>query len=125
MWTWKQSTGELNFVADDPVGYTQSTGYSGYGQGKNNPAMQAMPDVGPIPCGMYTIGPAFFDSEKGPCVMALVPDPANEMFGRGGFLIHGDSIEDPGFASHGCVILDHATRETIAVSSDRRLQVVA
>ena len=31
-------------------------GYSGHGEGKNNPAMQKVPNVGPIPVGKYTIG---------------------------------------------------------------------
>jgi len=119
MWTWTQETGTLT-----KIGISPARGYSGYGRGKNNPAMQAMPDVGPIPRGTYAIGPAFFHPEKGPCVMGLVPDAENEMFGRGGFLIHGDSIEDPGFASHGCIILDHETREAIANSLDRRLKVI-
>ena len=61
----------------------------------------------------------------GPFVLRLTPAPTNEMFGRDGFLIHGDSIEHPGSASHGCIILPRAIREAIAKSDDDTLHVVA
>jgi hypothetical protein len=47
------------------------------------------------------------------------------MFGRDGFLIHGDSVEHPGTASHGCIIMSRAIREAIAQSDDHELNVVA
>jgi hypothetical protein len=43
-WTYKQSTGEL-----DHNGAAIGAGYSGHGAGLNNPAMQNVHDVGPIP----------------------------------------------------------------------------
>jgi hypothetical protein len=44
---------------------------------------------------------------------------------RTGFLIHGDSIEHPGTASHGCIIMPRAIREAIAQNDDHDLNVVA
>ncbi len=53
-WTYAQTTGELQ--RDDKL---VATGYSGNGPGKNNPAMEDVPNVGPIPSGDWTIaGPA-------------------------------------------------------------------
>ena len=102
--------------------YEQSTGfwksgdgrvlaecYSGYQNGKNNPDKQDQVGVGPIPQGWYTgTGPEAAGpgetSPHGPYVIRWVPDAENQMFGRAGFLAHGDSIKNPGTASHGCII---------------------
>ena len=96
------------------------------GTGKNNPAMQNVADAGPIPRGNYTIGVPIdlAGGPHGPYVLPLTPNPANQMFGRFGFLIHGDSIAKPGAASLGCVILSRTIREAIAASGDRELTVV-
>jgi hypothetical protein len=123
MWIYEQSTGKLSH-AGQPV---EECGYSGFEDGKNNPALQDKVDLGPIPRGHYTIGPVEFadtDGPHGPFVLPLNPDPANEMFGRCGFLIHGDSIAHAGCASHGCIIFPRAIREAIAQSGDPELQVV-
>jgi|HubBroStandDraft_2_1064218.scaffolds.fasta_scaffold112497_2 hypothetical protein len=123
MWTYDQQTGLL--LGSDGKGYPG--GYSGHGLGVNNPAMQSTPDVGPIPQGFYTIGSPYVDPEKGPLVMALTPDPTNEMYGRGGFLMHGDLVTEIGLklASLGCIVEPHATRLIVANSGDNRLQVIA
>jgi hypothetical protein len=121
MWTYRQSTGEL---ARD--GVTAGTGYSGYETGRNNPAMQDVENTGPVPQGIYTIGaPQCVESPgpHGPFILPLTPDPANTMFGRSGFLIHGDSIARPGFASRGCIIAGRLIREAIAASGDAGLTV--
>jgi hypothetical protein len=123
MWTYEQASGELF----DAAGELVATGYSGFPpSGRNNPALQDEPNVGPIPCGLYTIG-APIDLEggpHGPYVLPLTPDPANAMHGRAGFLIHGDGLGDhAGSASHGCVILSRAVRTAIAASGDNRLKV--
>jgi hypothetical protein len=95
-------------------------------QYKNNPAAQNLKGLGPLPCGFYTIGPLFNDPETGPASMRLTPDPDNEMFGRGGFLIHPDSIARPGTASEGCIAMEpESARVAVSKSGDDRLQVVA
>jgi hypothetical protein len=119
-WTYRQSTGEID-LDDNMIG----TGYSGNGQGLDNPAMQDVPDVGPIPEGNYTIGPAFDSPAKGPCVHHLLPDPANQMFGRDGFLIHGDNSAMNHTASEGCIILTRDIRQRISDSGDTQLTVIA
>jgi hypothetical protein len=120
MWIYEQSSGRLS-----RNGSLVGTGYSGIGDGKNNPAMQDAHDVGPIPQGNYTMGTAINSPTHGPCAIPLTPDPANQMFGRSEFLVHGDSLEHPGQASHGCVIMARAVRDQLVASSDKLLNVVA
>jgi hypothetical protein len=120
-WTYAQKTGELQ-----QDGKPIAAGYSGAGEGKNNPAMQNVPDVGPIPQGEWTIaGPPANTADHGPYVLKLNPTAGTETFGRSGFLMHGDSKEHPGLASHGCVILPRPAREQVWISGDRELEVLA
>lgn len=117
-WAYKQATGWISRDGENVV-----EGYSGAGDGKNNPAMQDVPNVGPLPAGKYTIGEPSDTKTHGPYVLHLTPDAANEMFGRSGFLIHGDSVVHPGTASEGCIILPRKVREQIWASEDRALVV--
>jgi hypothetical protein len=117
-WSYSQSTGVLSLN-----GNRMGKGYSGNGVGMNNPNAQNIPDHGPIPQGRYTIGTAHTDPQKGRVVMPLTPNPANEMFGRDGFLIHGDNHLQNFSASEGCIILDRPIRDEISESSDRTLVV--
>lgn len=117
---YEQKTGR--FCRDN--GKLLGVGYSGHGEGKNNPTLQHVHNVGPIPCGDYTIGPPRNSKKRGPYVLPLMPDPTNEMFERSAFLIHGDSIKTPGTASEGCIILSRKVREAIWASEDKRLKVI-
>ncbi len=123
MWTYYQKSGEM-FHDDDAF----AVGYAGRYTGKNNPAMQNVPNTGPLPVGIYRIGDAYTHATKGPLTMNLAPDAANEMFGRDAFRIHGDSGEHPGMASEGCIVLNHGYRQGIADAvhgGDRMLEVRA
>jgi type VI secretion system (T6SS) effector TldE1-like protein len=120
MWTYVQTSGKL--IAPD--GEVVSTGYSGAGSGKNNPTEENVQNVGPIPEGFYGIDAPINSSKHGPFALPLLPDPGNDMFGRDEFLIHGDSIENPGTASEGCIIQPRVAREQVWESGDHRLQVV-
>lgn len=119
MWLYEQTTGRI--IRDSIIGH----GYSGCGEGKNSPGHQSIRNIGPIPCGVYRIGDPFNTKTHGPYVLALTPDVANQMFGRAGFLIHGDSVVEPGTASEGCIIQPRSIREEIYLSGDRMLEVVA
>jgi len=119
-WTYIQETGELQ-----QDGKPVANGYSGSGPGKNNPDLQIVHNVGPIPQGDWTIsGPPISTAEHGPYVLRLNPAPETDTFGRSGFLIHGDSKMAPGTASQGCVILPRSVREEVWQSGDRDLTVV-
>jgi hypothetical protein len=118
-WTYHQQTGELRDASGTSIG----TGYSGSPAGKNDPSKQDIPDVGPIPRGEYTIGEPFDSPTHGPYAMHLTPAAGNVMFGRSGFLMHGDSVEHPGAASEGCIIMSPAVRHSLWLSSDHALTV--
>jgi hypothetical protein len=126
VWTYVQRTGEL--LHD---GLHIAVGYSGWdnpetGQkGKNNPELQNIEETGPIPVGKYFIGSPHNTLTHGPFVLPLTPDPTNEMFRRSAFLIHGDSVVEPGTASRGCIIMSRAVRAQVAASGDKLLQVIS
>lgn len=120
MWLYIQKTGELLHNGAH-VGF----GYSGHGIGKNNPDMQNVKRVGPLPCGWYTIEKHVDTEDHGPFCLPLTPDAANEMFGRADFLMHGDKIGAPGTASEGCIIQAHDVRVDVERSGDNRLQVIS
>jgi hypothetical protein len=133
---YEQATGFLSFD-----GQNIETCYSGHGEGRCNPAMQHIMNVGPIPCGWYTYGelkcrqvpqPGQVCGDcggvgrhtHGPDVLHLIPDTTNEMYGRAGFLIHGDNpLHD---ASEGCIIASHPTRLRMGLDlvANRRIEVV-
>lgn len=117
---YKISTGELT-----RDGVPLGAGYSGQPECKNDPGKCGVHDHGPIPPGFYTIGEPHDSSTHGPYVLPLTPHRDNEMHGRSGFLIHGDSVAHPGTASQGCIILPRAVRETVHRLADPDLEVVA
>ena len=102
-----------------------TTGYSGYGDWKNNPAAQKMKGLGPIPCGLYHIGAPYDSPNVGPFALPLEALPGTDTFGRGDFKIHGDSRVHPGAASHGCIILARNDREWLAKNDEKTLEVFA
>ena len=119
MWQYRSASGELlhNGVH---VGY----GYAGHGAGKNQPAMENIHDIGPIPRGNWLIlGPPSDTTGHGPYVLRLIAFPGTQTFGRGGFLIHGDSVSAPGTASLGCIVLAPDVRHAIWMSGDHGLVV--
>jgi len=129
MWTYEQTTGRLfapngEFVAD---------GYSGGGTdladvdaiaGKNNPAMQNVHFAGPIPQGLCTVGEPVNSETHGRYALPLTPDVSTNTFGRDHFLMHGDSIPNPGFASDGCIIQPYDARVKLWESGDHQINVV-
>ena len=104
--------------------YRADTNPSGI-KGKNNPAAQNIHCIGPLPQGLYLLDA--WESEHpglGPWVCHLTPSPANEMFGRSGFYIHGPSQTDPDGSSEGCICLLRTDRMSVKQSGESTLQVV-
>ncbi|MGE9656958.1 tlde1 domain-containing protein [Snodgrassella alvi] len=120
-WTYAQINGELKHN-----GVSIVAGYAGFGKGKFNPSMQCVRNVGPLPRGKYIMKELILKHRTcGEYVIRLEPDPRNNMCGRSGFLIHGDSAKHPGFASQGCIILDKKYRKDMWNSGDKILEVIA
>ena len=124
MWTYEQRTGKLSHN-----GEVVATGYAGGNEGrnpegKNSPEHQSVPKVGPLPQGKYKFGTPVAQSHLGPFAIPLIPDPANEMFGRSDFYMHGDTTPS-GNASEGCIIMARAIRNAAAASPDNELEVVS
>lgn len=121
MWKFEQASGKL-FAAD---GSLAGKGYAGRDAGKNNPAMQNVEGMGPLPVGFYTINAPYDHPTVGKYAMPLFPDPANAMFRRTSFFMHGDSIAAPGTASHGCIVMPRFVREHVWGSGDHKIRVVS
>lgn len=119
-WTYHQRTGEV--VAPD--GVMEGHCYSGHGAGLNNPLLQDVVRVGPIPRGWYSIGPAHVSDHTGPITMNLDPLPGTETFGRSLLRWHGDNKWLNHSASEGCIVGGRAIRLEVAQSVHRYLEVV-
>jgi hypothetical protein len=122
VWTFSQSSGKLY-----KNGEFFACCYSGIGLGLNNPNMQEVKNVGPLPRGLYRIGPAYNHPHLGPVTMNLEPINGTNTFGRGDFRIHPDSKANFGkyLASHGCIVgLLRAQREAVNNDPDKELEVV-
>lgn len=120
-WTYSQSMGDLRHD-----GHLVGNGYAGRGEGLNNPAMQDARDVGPLPRGQYRIGPPVNPpNHLGPVALPLDPDPANRMFNRADFFMHGDNAAQHHAASCGCIIMRPSVRQQVDASGDRALTVIA
>jgi len=122
MWIWKSREGEL-WESVDGVESLVCSGYSGAVGFTNDPDQEKIRSKGPIPRGKWEIGSVIAKhSRLGPTVIRLAPE-GWDPYGRSGFLIHADSIKNPGGASEGCIILPKAARDRIAASSVKTLEV--
>lgn len=119
LWRYFQSTGKL-FKDNSFIGI----GYSGTGMGLNNPKAQSVHNIGPIPIGLWKIGPWVNNKHLGPCVAFLEPSKNTNTFDRSGFFIHGDNKLMNHSASEGCIILSRALREQIKDSGITQIEIV-
>lgn len=120
MWTYSQSTGAIRSPE-----MLEGTGYSGFGPGLDNGALESEPNVGPIPKGQWQIIEWLDNYEtKGPVVAKLEP-VGHDAYGRSGFLIHGDNSDMNHTASLGCIIAARYIRQAWRASGDHDLMVIA
>ena len=122
-WRYHQKTGKLEHADSDGDLVYIATGYSGAGEGKNNPALEHMANLGPIPRGRYQISAPRTSERTGLYVFDLIPD-GHDAYKRTDFQIHCNHKESPGSASTGCIVLGRAIREMISESDDNQLEVV-
>jgi Protein of unknown function (DUF2778) len=105
------------------VGGVEFTAYSGHGEGLNNPALEAVHNIGPIPRGPWEVVEWLDNYEnKGSCVARLAP-VGHDAHGRSGFLCHGDNPEQNHTASDGCIVAAHDARQAWRNSGDMNLTV--
>ena len=120
MWVYSQSSGQLW----NPSGACIATGYSGFGAGKNNPALEGVRSIGPIPRGYWVMTGVYDSKRAGPLAIKLEPSGHNAL-DRDYFRVHGDSAARPGSASKGCIVLWRVIRQAIIDSNDKMLRVIA
>lgn len=118
-WVYKIDAGEMRNGDQVFEGYTGK-----FGPSRDNPDYCRVACVGPIPTGSWEIGEPVDSVRMGPRAIPLTARTGTETFGRNGFYIHGDSLEHPGRASDGCIILSRAAREVIVASPDKNLEVI-
>lgn len=117
---YQQSTGNLWIK-----GVLQSAkGYAGHGTGLNNPAMENVKGVGPLPRGLWRLGPWSDHPHLGKIVSHLLPISVPNLYGRDEFFIHGDNALMNHTGSDGCIVLDKATRLALRASGETQLRVV-
>lgn len=123
---YSQANGTYDLIVDGVAPKRIGVGWAGCGNGKNNPAMQGVKSVGPLPRGRYTIGKPNTHPTVGPFAMRLTPIEGTDMLGRDGFLIHGPAKnpKDRGNESHGCPILERSRREALWATGARIFEVV-
>ena len=134
-----QATGHLEMIEANGNATLLGSGWAGNDsrpgvnphqvQGRNNPAMQAEHNIGPLPRWTYTIGTPITHPHLGPLAFPLTPDPDpnGEMCGRSAFFIHGANSTDPLNSSEGCIIMPHDVRVHLAefvAAGINRLEVV-
>lgn len=112
-----------------PDGSLAGVGYAGGNCGKNpegvnNPDMQDVHSIGPLPAGNYDIGAPVEGTHLGPFALPLTPHPGNEMYGRSAFYCHGDNSKEDQSASEGCNVQARNVREEMWASDDHVLTVV-
>ena len=115
------------------------TAYSGHGEGKNNPAMEAVKGVGPIPQGLWRMLPPRNRNQHpdiaageefghtGDYSIPLVPVD-HDAHGRTAIYFHGEKIgAPPGTTSNGCPVRSpQSDRERLwRGCPDHMLRVVA
>jgi hypothetical protein len=119
--TFSQTTGTLT----DNEGQIVATGWSGHGEGKNNPLMQSVHNVGPLPQGLYKVGVWEDHPHLGHMVAHLSMVDGKD-FGRDGFFIHGPSKDKDkyGEESQGCIVVPRPDRQKVHDLNPQCVQVV-
>jgi RHS repeat-associated protein len=116
--TFSQRTGRLLCVDHTGTAYLDATGYSGRGEGRNNPALQGVVNTGPTPRGDWRIeAPEDRPKSTGLVSRPLTPLPGNTVFDTlrdpDSFVIHGADPNRPENSSRGCPVLGRQVRESL------------
>jgi hypothetical protein len=114
------ATGKIEGIPNLP----NATGYSGHGAGLNNPNLERIKGIGPIPRGKWRIVRwEDHHGELGPQVAILEPD-GWDAYDRSLFRIHGDNSLGNYSASNGCISASRAVRDAWRASGEMKFEVV-
>lgn len=111
----------------DDQGHQLALGWAGNHEGKNNPDMQQVRCVGPLPQGTYKVEPWISQHPHlGPDVAPLT-QVAGETYGRGDFFIHGPSVASDryGEESKGCIVIPRPMRQAVEAAAPDFILVTA
>ncbi len=87
----------------------EQSAYSGKGLGLNNPKLERIKNVGPLPAGLYRLaGPI---SEPTARTFRLIYEGGPGLFGRDGFLVHGGNAGRD--SSRGCIVASRKVRQLL------------
>lgn len=119
---YEQRSGKFTIIAISDDGgqeraVHQCTCSAGKGSGRNNPSLEDVRSIGPLPRGEYVIREERHARFAAPS-FRLVPHPKNRMHGRDGFFIHG------GTNSAGCILMRYSDRCEVQHHKPDRLFVV-
>ena len=95
----------------------------GHLQGRNNPRLQAVKCIGPLPQGVYRVGEWGTHSVVGQNSAPLT-QIGGDSFGRGDFFIHGPGA-DYANSSEGCIVIPHDDRMRVIALNPTTITVVA
>jgi hypothetical protein len=125
MWLYLSRSGAL--LRSLPTGHREivAYGFAGRREGLNDPDLQHVKGIGPLPEGLYTIEAPHDSATTGPYTLRLVPHPNNRMFGRSSFAMHGPNKAAPAESSHGCMVFEITRRRLTWESGDHTLKVCA
>lgn len=120
MWTYTQLRGQI-LNNGEFIG----TGHSGHGPGLNNPDMEDVAGVGPIPRGQWRI--VRWDDQHGALgpIVAILEPIGHNAHNRSLLRIHGPSASHPLTDSDGCIVAEHDCRVEWRASGDMDLLVTA
>ncbi len=118
VYTYMQCSGKVY----DPEGNLMGAGYSGKGLGLNNPKMEHVPNIGPIPAGFYRVGNVIHNAgNMGKYVLPLTPEGSTvntlSALVRGGFYWHGENPATPLNSSKGCIVSLLVLRQQISTGA--------
>ena len=108
---YSQSTG---YISTDS-GALIARGWAGNGDGKNNPSMQEVHNAGPLPRGVYKVGPWEENHPGLGPLVAHLEQIEGDTFGRSPFYIHGPAVDPAkyGQESRGCIVIPRDMRMAV------------